>query len=132
MANRLLRIKFEGMMGMAHETAPRTIDIIKNKSDDVYCHYRYRDYFKKSHIIKNKLDPTTIYDFLSQLTSLTLPAFPEHHMGCDGGFTEIEIGDYSGKSHYRWWSAPPKGWKALDEITQAIIEYCDIKEPDLE
>ena len=58
---------------------------------------------------------------MSSLSTLQIPAFPEHIMGCDGGFTEIEIGGYVGKSCYRWWSCPPEGWEKLDEIVQKII-----------
>ena len=42
-------------------------------------------------------------------------------MGCDGGFTELEIGGYAGKSHFRWWSDTPKGWKDLDAIASTVI-----------
>jgi len=49
---------------------------------------------------------------------LKIPAAPVFDMGCDGGFTEIEIGDYSGKAHYRWWSIPPRGWEELSKIAQ--------------
>ena len=42
-------------------------------------------------------------------------------MGCDGGYTELEIGGYSGKSHFRWWSCPPDGWEELNELTNKLI-----------
>ncbi len=44
-------------------------------------------------------------------------------MGCDGDFTELELGDYVGKSSFRWSSVPPVEWEALDEITRKINDY---------
>ena len=35
---------------------------------------------------------------------------------------ELEIGGYGGKSHFRWWSAPPEGWEQLDAITGKLID----------
>ena len=51
-----------------------------------------------------------------RLENAVIPAFPAPQMGADGGFTELEIGGYSGKAHYRWWSIPPQGWESLDKI----------------
>jgi hypothetical protein len=63
---------------------------------------------------------------LGQLKHMMIPAGPEFEMGCDGGFTELEVGGYSGKACYRWWSDPPHGWEALDRLAQEIIELSGI------
>ena len=55
-----------------------------------------------------------------RLEHASIPAFPSPQMGADGGFIELEIGGYSGKAHYRWWSVPPQGWEILDQIAEEI------------
>jgi len=44
-------------------------------------------------------------------------------MGCDGGFTELYIGGYSGKVTCRWWSVPPKAWEELGETALEVISF---------
>jgi hypothetical protein len=63
---------------------------------------------------------------LEQLSRIKIPAAPEFEMGCDGGFTELKVGGYMGKAHYRWWSSPPIGWEQLDELASEIIELSGI------
>jgi hypothetical protein len=67
-----------------------------------------------------------VMHILDQLKSTTIPASPEFEMGCDGGFTELEIGGYAGKAHYRWWSSPPHGWERLDELAHEIVKLSGI------
>ena len=43
-------------------------------------------------------------------------------MGDDGSFTELEIGGYCGKSHYRWWVNAPETWEVLEEIGNEIYD----------
>ena len=62
-----------------------------------------------------------VADLFDELQSLRIPAGPRFEMGCDGGFTELKVGDYDGAAHYRWWSAPPEGWKGLDSFAQKIL-----------
>jgi len=62
---------------------------------------------------------------LERLRSIEIHAAPDFKMGYDGGFTELEIGGYTGKAHYRWWSKPPVGWEPLKNIAQEILELSD-------
>ena len=55
-----------------------------------------------------------------RLEHAAIPAFPAPQMGSDGDFTELEIGGYRGKAHYRWWSIPPQGWEVLAQIAGEI------------
>ena len=55
-----------------------------------------------------------------RLENASIPAFPSPQVGADGGFTELEIGGYAGKAHYRWWSKPPRGWEVLHQIACEI------------
>ena len=57
-----------------------------------------------------------------RLENAKISAFPPPQMGADGGFTELEIGGYAGKAHYRWWSEPPESWKVLDQIASEIYD----------
>ena len=62
---------------------------------------------------------------LERLRSIEINAAPDFKMGDDGGFTELEIGGYAGKAHYRWWSVPPDGWEPLQNIAREILELSD-------
>jgi hypothetical protein len=61
----------------------------------------------------------------NRLVFLSIPAFPIPIIGCDGGYTELEVGCYQRLSHFRWWSVPPDGWDVLDEIVGKIIKKID-------
>ena len=74
---------------------------------------------------KYQLNASDMVTLLKKLSNVTIPASPIHEMGCDGSFTELEIGDYNGKAHYRWWSVPPEGWEVLEEITNTIFSWCE-------
>ena len=63
-----------------------------------------------------------VCSLFERLENASIPAFPEPRRGADGGFTDLEIGGYSGKAHYRWWSEPPQGWEVLDQIASEIRE----------
>ena len=124
MVKNLLKIDFEGTMGEMRETAKRSLEIKQHDDGKIYCVYTHLNYeLNKTHD-KKYLNINIIKAFMETLSNITLPAFPEHLMGCDGGFTEITIGGYSGQSHYRWWSCPPIGWETLDKVTNEIMEYC--------
>ena len=122
MAERILRISFEGTYGFLHETAKRTIDIFKYTNGEYYYKFSRLNESLDKITTKRKMDANKINEIITMLSEIQIPAFPIHEMGCDGGFTEIEVGDYAGKSHFRWWSCPPIGWEKLDEITQRIID----------
>ena len=75
---------------------------------------------------KRMIDVKVVDDIFSRLKEIQIPAVPDFEMGCDGGFTELCVGDYSGKAHYRWWSVPPMGWEKLDIIAKEIIDLSDM------
>ena len=124
MVKNLLQIQYEGTMGDMYETAKRSLEIKQLDNGNIYCVYSHFNYEQNIIHKKKYLDKIIIDVFIKTLSTITLPAFPEHAMGCDGGFTEIKMGGYDGQSHYRWWSCPPKGWETLDDITNEIMEYC--------
>jgi hypothetical protein len=72
------------------------------------------------------LPANQVTEILDELRHLMIPAAPTFEMGCDGGFTELTLGGYDGKAHYRWWSATPHGWERLDELAQEIIALSGI------
>lgn len=124
MVNRLLKISFEGTMGAKYEVAKRTLEVKQYDEGDIFCIYTRLNFDLEKIRKKRILDSHIVKELMTSLSSITIPAFPEHFMGCDGGFTEIEVGGYGGKSHYRWWSCPPEQWKELDSVTHKIINYC--------
>lgn len=50
-----------------------------------------------------------------------IPAFPEHVLGCDGCYTELQVGKWGGSESYKWWSERPEGWEPLGEIVDYIL-----------
>ena len=124
MANRILRIRLENTRGFAYEKNTQ-FTIIKHNDGTYHLKYTWTNEDLEKETFKKQLLASEVENILSLLSNLTIPAFPEHHMGCDGSFTELEVGGYAGMSHYRWWSAPPIGWEKLDEITQNIISLTE-------
>jgi hypothetical protein len=76
--------------------------------------------------LKKGLRAKTVQSILDELDRLEIKAFPKQEMGCDGGFTELEIGGYDGKAVYRWWSATPEPWRPLEEIAWKIRKLSGI------
>ncbi len=76
--------------------------------------------------LKKDLRPKTVQSILDELDMLEIKAFPKQEMGCDGGFTELEIGGYDGKAVFRWWSATPEPWRPLEEIAGKIRKLSGI------
>ena len=70
---------------------------------------------------KHPLQASDVDPILVQLFKLKLPIAQELIPGCDGGFTEIELGDYWGGSKFRWWSVPPEGWERLDALVDELL-----------
>lgn len=56
-----------------------------------------------------------------RLATSRISAYPMLYTGEDGGFKELEIGDYCGKVHYRWWADAPESWEILEKIADEIF-----------
>ena len=122
MAERILRVTMESCWGMFYEHI-RQIDVIKYENGTYCSKYTWKDESLTKQTLKKQMSAREVEDILSSLANLNIPASPNHDMGCDGGFTELEIGGYGGMAKYRWWSCPPVGWEKLDKITQGIIDF---------
>ncbi len=126
MVERILRITLEATFGLPHEILKRRIDIIRNKNGEYFSKYTVINEDLKKETVMTRLIVSDVDKIIASLSKINVPAFPKHPMGFDGQYTELEIGDYSGKSHFRWWSVPPVGWEELDKITKKIISYCNV------
>ncbi len=127
MTKRILRITYESTFGTPRETAKKYIDVIESKNGEYHYKFTSTNIEFNRISVKKKVDVSKVRVMLEKLAEINVPAFPQHQMGCDGGFTEIEVGGYSGKSLFRWWSCPPKGWEELDDITQKLIADADFE-----
>lgn len=61
-----------------------------------------------------------VNDILSSLATATIVPFPKMRMGNDGCFVTLEVGDYTGKASYRWWTRAPDTWKPLATVANKI------------
>jgi hypothetical protein len=119
---RVIRIAVESTWVRPNELSKYQIDILKYSNGCYFARFKKWDHTGKVLTFKDELPTRTVTDILELLRTIQIPAFPRHMMGCDGGFTEIEVGGYGGKSHFRWWSAPPNGWEQLDQVAAELIE----------
>ena len=127
MAERLLRIKIESCgPGLPYQLEPRIISVTRFCNGEYIAKYTKSDENDKKVTVKNKMTASDVDVIMKDLSTIHIQAFPDHRMGCDGGFTELEVGYYSGKSHFRWWSSPPEGWEVLDDIVEKVIHCCGI------
>jgi len=117
-----MRITLESTWVRPNELSKHQIDILKYSNGCYFSKFKKMDHTGKVVTFKNELPNRTVADILELLPTIHIPAFPRHIMGCDGGFTEIEVGGDCGKSHFKWWSAPPDGWEQLDQVATKIIE----------
>jgi hypothetical protein len=99
----------------------KSIEITKNDAGSYTARFKGRDDTGEKVTIEKQLATNEIEAILGELRDMQIPAFPEHDMGCDGGFTELMVGGYDGRSHFRWWSVPPPGWEPLEEIVGKIV-----------
>ena len=119
---RIIRLTVESSWVRPDELSKYQIDILKYSDGRYSARYKKWDDNGKVVTFKNELPTRTVTDMLELLPTIQLPAFPQHMMGCDGGFTEIEVGGDCGKSHFRWWSVPPDGWEELAQLAAELIE----------
>jgi len=119
---RVIRLTVESTWVRPDELSKYQIDILKYSDGRYLAKFKTWDDTGEVVTFKNELPTRTVTDMLDLLPGIQLPAFPRHEMGCDGGFTEIEVGGDCGKSHFRWWSVPPDGWEELAQVTAELIE----------
>jgi hypothetical protein len=120
MRKKMLRIKFESTWVMPDNDGKSHIDILLDKNDEYSLKYVRPDAEGKKITSLIPVSQKTMQALLIELSKINIPAFPAYDMGCDGGFTELEMGDYAGHTKLRWWSAPPAGWEPLDEWVDKI------------
>lgn len=124
----VLRITYEGTFGTLDDVRKRYIDVIKDKNGEYY--YRFTKTKEKFNriSIKKRANIDEVDSIMKRLSKIHVPAFPKHVMGYDGGFTEMEVGGYRGKSRFRWWSSPPEGWEELDSIANEVISNANFQD----
>ncbi len=91
------------------------------------CVLRKRIYMSEGTMQQQRfiLDISVLNNFLLRLAKINIFLPIAFDMGCDGGFTEIEIGGYEGSFKFRWWSEPPL---SLRELSEAVYEFIDLIE----
>ena len=83
---------------------------------------QFPDFKPNTNTIKRVSVPEKwVKEIFDRLAPSRILAYPMLDMGEDSGFTELEIGGYCGKSHYRWWSSTPETWEVLEEIGEEIF-----------
>ena len=123
MAERILRIVTESTWGMPEECKPKNTDVVRTNDGKYHCRYLVLNDEGRRERRKVGIDEAQIISVLQRLKMASIPAVPSFEMGCDGGFTELHVGGYSGKVSYRWWSEPPKGWEELDKIASEVLSW---------
>ena len=89
---------------------------------------KHPDFTPNTNVIKRVSVPEEwVIETFERLAASRISAYPMPDMGEDGSFTELEIGGYCGKSHYRWWGDAPESWELLEEISRDIYDkfYCN-------
>ena len=119
---RILKIRTELCFGEKYECMPQTYSLFKSEEDDYLIRHWKVDHTGKRRSTKHPLQACDVDPILVQLFKLKLPIAQELIPGCDGGFTEIELGDYWGGSKFRWWSVPPEGWEKLDQCVYKLLD----------
>ena len=118
---KILKIRTEGGFGSRLDCAPQTYSLFKQESGRYFFRHWKLCEDEKRRSRKYDVREEDIEPLLKKLMQLHIPAFPEHELGCDGGYTELEIDSFRGKSAFRWWSVPPPGWEEMDEIVNNML-----------
>ena len=118
---RVLRIRQECNYPLAGGIILSTIDLFRRERGEYWALCRDVRTLGKPVTARKKLDRDRVDLLLAKLNMLKIPALPDFDHGCDGGYTEIEIGDREGKACYRWWDVPPRGWEELDRIINRFV-----------
>lgn len=118
---RILRIQTSVSFGSKIDCAPQTFSLFVDSDGSYFFRHSklYED--EKRRVRKYPVEKDAIETLLRQLDRLTIPACPEHELGCDGGDTELEVAGFGGKSLFRWWSVPPAGWEEMNKIVEDML-----------
>ena len=116
----LFSIHFEGTFGLAH-MMHQYLRLMK-QDESYYCEYEHTGEDGIKVVERNAIEAEDAEKLIRGLRKIEVSAFPEHYMGCDGGFTELEVGGYGGKSVFRWWTNGPKEWQALDRFVKLAVK----------
>lgn len=126
---RILKIRTELCFGEKHECMPQTYSLFKVEGDSYFIRHWKVNYNYKRRCTKHPLQTCDVEPILEQLFQIKLPIAPEPIHGCDGGYTEIHLGDHWAESKFRWWSVPPEGWERLDKLVQTLLGLIEAHEP---
>jgi hypothetical protein len=109
-------------------TAKRRLDILE-AADGAY-HFKYKGFDEDGEplLLKRLLDQGAVVKIKTLMSKAVIPAFPEHVFGCDGCYTELEVGKWGGCESYKWWSEKPEGWEPLGEIVDYILVATGVDE----
>lgn len=118
---RVVRVVTESTFGDIQSTSPQVYDVYADARGRQRMKFRGRDEIGAPFTKTLELDAVAVNAVLERLRRVRVPAAPEFQIGCDGGFTELHVGDGNGGAKYRWWSATPRGWEPLDKIADMIV-----------
>lgn len=122
----LFSIHFEGTWGLAH-MMHQYLRLMK-QDESYYFEYEHTGEEDLKLVERNEIEGDVAEKLIRRLRKIEVSAFPEHYMGCDGGFTEIEVGGYDGKAVFRWWTDGPKEWQALDKFARFALKVSGFKD----
>ena len=117
----LLKIKLQCLYGPPKAIIPKIIVISRLENGEIWGECSYGDENARKAKKKIKLNRERAGLLLEKLERLRIPAAPDLVSGCDGGYTEVEIGDEYSKAVYRWWDEAPRGWEELERIADRFV-----------
>ncbi len=128
----ILKLKFES--SFTHDPK-ETYRIIRTEDDLYFGQYTKKPalYDEDSKTIKaeNEIAEQSVSALLREIENTLVPVYSEPGPVIDGAYYELEIGDYSGKSRFRWCSRqlPSSPWLPLDQIAQIFSLSFFLKSP---
>jgi hypothetical protein len=127
----ILKLKWESTW--SHEPT-ETYRIIRTQSCRYFGQYtKDRGCFKGEQSgkinVETELDQKSVDALFAAMSQIKIQVFPEFPDFCDGAFYELEVGDYGGKSVFRWWCVPPPSWAALDSLANQIVSMIPDEPP---
>jgi len=107
--------------GMHPELVMKTTYAFIQEKDKWHVKITVFRYDEKATSKRITIDKSIYDEFISSLSKIRINIPIDFEIGCDGGFKQIEFGDYSGGIKLRWWSVAPKGWERINSITCDLI-----------